>query len=273
MEAPAISQLVESKSLLSVKEKQIHIGWHTQYLGSVAVFALLAPPLLCSCILIWTYDKTEAVELPGPATLPPVATDMQATTNAQLISWTRPGDVRENPYASTYSGQLPRGWVLGETYKLTVHTKNDAAQWVDDALFEGVKKAGYNLERADSLSAAKTPLVITVDLIELSCGRVDYGTLWRIPSEKIRVRIRIIKSGQVLSDSTYEATSFEGRSIGYLEGPLDRLECNDADSVATLSQKALEKLLAKAVPSLLTVLHAATLPANTAAFAAHQPAQ
>lgn len=61
--------------------------------------------------------------------------------------------------------------------------------------------------------------------------------------------------------------------MGLWEAQLTGLQCHDADAVAVLSGKALEKLLAKAVPSLLTVLHAATLPANAAASASHQPAQ
>ena len=252
----------------------MHLSSYKQYPRSVVLFAVLAPPLLCSCIPLITHTKTEKVELPRPMILPTAATDMQAAANAQPISWTRPRDVRENPSASSHSVVEPRGWFIGEGYKWTLYSQNDADVWVDDALFESVKKAGYNIKRVDSVAAANTPVVIMVELIELSCGfnATSHGIM-SLNSEKIAIRIHIIKSTQVLSDSTYEATSFEGKSIGFWEElKLDTLRCNDPDDVAMLSQKTLETLLAKAVPSLLTIL-AATLPAIVTAPASHQPVQ
>jgi hypothetical protein len=216
------------------------------------ILALAVPVLFCAC-----FSQTVRVDLSRATILPVVAADREAAPNAQPLSLVRPRDRRENPALSNV--------FEASAFPITVHqtfVAENAAVWAGNGLVDGLENAGYKVERTNSVEAAVTPVVITVDLTKLSSVPISGIKIDGECTIKLAIGVRVIKAGRVLSDSQYES---EGKQQGGT--------CFDADTLNLACRKALEALLTKAVPEIGLTLHAATQPEDVVGPAAHRAAQ
>lgn len=219
------------------RNKMIPARIYRRILGSIAAI------VMSSC-----FSQTKSVDLP-PATILPIApADREAAQNAQAVSFVRPRDTRKE--------QVLSGAVEASLFPILINQKfvaeNDPATWAGNGLVEGLENAGYKVRRVDSIQAADTPVVIAAELTQLSQAPPPSGIHFASNCEvRLAVGVRVMKAGQVLSDAEYGA-----------EGLQEGGSCYNADTLGQASRKALEAVLAKAIPSIGLVLRGATQPAQ-----------
>ena len=196
------------------------------------VFSLTA----AATVLFVSCGYKVEVDLSTPPAAPHTSLTASPPSSARTISIARP----KGPALNTTIGEFDHGFA-------PIVVRNDPGLWVANALVARLEETGYRVERAETPSTAQTPIVIAVEVTEVSCNRdtARSGFIWAEYYTRVIARVQVYKTNSVILQRTYS---------GSWVGPDLPGTFRVADSVEHALDEALSDLLNQAVPDLTAFL-------------------
>jgi hypothetical protein len=196
-----------------------------------AAMLVLGVVSLCGC-----FSSRVPIDLDPATIMPVIPAGREAPPAARPVSLVRPADARtnQNILVNANVGLLTRvdTFVAG----------NDPTVWVGNAFAAGLENAGYKVKRVDSIDAADTPAVVTISLTELTSGSrpgVSIHTSFSgVCPGNVVITVKLLKGSETLLDSGYHGESAQAGV------------CTDPTTLQSAEKKALEDVLAKAIPEI-----------------------
>ena len=132
------------------RRSEVRNAWRIRRLGLLLTIILGSGHLL-GCAFV---DRR--VTLTPPTTIPQTFSASTSSSDKKEISVARPQDLRPDP---TTVGNIRNGYGM---VTASVRSNTDIPMWVTNSVIQGLERAGFRVERAETVETAPTPVALDI---------------------------------------------------------------------------------------------------------------
>ena len=177
------------------------------------------------------------VTLTPPTTIPQTFNSLISSSNKKEISVARPQDLRPDP---TTVGNIRNGYGM---VTASVRSNTDIPMWVTNSIIQGLERAGFRVERAETVETAPTPVALDIAVSRASTEHAP-GFFTMKAKGDVAAQVEVYKEGRRIHRRTY---------AGKVENP-EFFVTTSANEYQTLLDAAMKDFLQKTLPDLVRVL-------------------
>ena len=178
------------------------------------------------------------VTLTPPTTIPQIAVSSSPATGEKTISVARPQDLRPNPTIIGNVSANSYGMITAQ-----VQSNTDIPMWVTNSIIQGLERAGYRVERTETVDTAPTPIVL--DIAVLRVFTEHFPGLFRFTGKgDLSAQIEVYKNGGRILRRMYAGKYEETKMV----------TTTSANEYQILLDAAMKDFLQKSLPDLVNAL-------------------
>ena len=203
----------------------------------IRCLGLLLTTILGSGSVLGCAFVDRRVTLTPPTTIPQTFSTSASSADKKEISVARPQDFRPDP---TTVGNVRNGYGM---VTASVRSNTDIPMWVTNSIIQGLERAGFRVERAETVETAPTPVALDIAVSRAFTEHAP-GFFTMTAKGDVAAQVEVYQDGRRILRRMY---------TGKVENP-EFFVTTSANEYQTLLDAAMKDFLQKALPDLVHVL-------------------